>query len=96
MNRPAALACIGMVAGALCLPAAAGEVIARKTIIHDGRPDILQPRNMTACELRHLGGPWWPDSAMTRAERKRMMDEVRAEVASVRRHCANGTDTYLP
>jgi hypothetical protein len=95
MDWRVVLASIGMMAGTLCLPAAAGGVIAGKTIIHDGRPDILQPRNMTACELRHLGGPWWPDSAMTRAERKRMMDEVRAEVANVRKHCANGTENQL-
>jgi hypothetical protein len=95
MDWRVVLAGIGVIAGALYLPAAAGEVIAGKTIIHDGRPDILQPRNMTACELRHLGGPW-SGGEMTPARRKQMMIELKAEVASVRRHCANGTDTYLP
>jgi hypothetical protein len=105
LNWRTVLARIGIMAGALCLPAAAGastrtvlplggKVMDENGIIHDGRPDIIQPNNLTACELRHLGGPWseWP---MTPAERKRRMDELEAEVARVRKHCANGTENQL-
>jgi hypothetical protein len=63
--------------------------------INDGRPDMLQPRNLTECELRHLGGPYQA-VPITSPDYGRLQTELKAEVLRVKKHCAAGTDEYLP